>query len=228
MTPSDFVDELLRQLDWRLDEFNLLKNTLTFVKTEDARAALRKSAVVILYSHFEGFCVFALNHYITAINAERLVVSQVVSAIIAGAWEQVFRAMETGDQKCKIFTSKLPNDIGLHRHWRRRHFVEEIERLKALPVQISESTIDTESNLKSTVLQRNLFLLGLDHLFVEPRKDEIDNLLGRRNRIAHGEDRRGVNEIELSRYERAVWDICFRLIEFLEDGYANQRFKVTA
>ena len=95
----------------------------------------------------------------------------------------------------------------------------------ARPVSIAEYTIDAESNLNPAVLQRNLFVLGLDHKFVDPHTESIHNLLGRRNRIAHGDERRGVPEIEYEEYETSVFDICYRLIEFLADAFANARYK---
>lgn len=133
--------------------------------------------------------------------------------------------MQHGDEKCKIFVNRLPNDSRLHRHWRRRHFVEEIERFQSMPVRIEEDIVDAESNLKAHILQRNLFVLGLDHKFVEPYQDIINNFLGRRNRIAHGEDRRGVQEAEYNDYESCVFEICYKLMEFLDDAYRNERFK---
>src|SRR5690606_27125863 len=109
--------------DWRWDELNHLKNILSYSNDERKTEQLRKSLVVVLYAHFEGFCVFALQHYQQALNTARLTCVEVVPAIVAGSWEHLFRAMETGDEKCDIFSRKLPNDPYLHRHWRRRHFV---------------------------------------------------------------------------------------------------------
>ena len=65
-----------------------------------------------------------------AVNAEQISCKNAVASIVAGAWEPVFRAMETGDEKCRIFSAPLPQDQKLHRHWRRRHFVEEIDKLR--------------------------------------------------------------------------------------------------
>jgi hypothetical protein len=224
MTSADFVAELHREHDWRFDEVRRFKNLIE-CEQPPVRDELRKSLVVILYAHFEGFCVFALQHYLTAVNSLRMPCREVSPALVAGAWERVFNAMEHGDQKCRVFRQPLPNDIRLHRHWRRRHFVESVEVFYELPVELNENVIDAESNLKPEVLERNLFILGLDHAFVEPHFGTIHNLLGRRNRIAHGEDRRGVPEREYEQYELSVFAICYQLIEYLEDAYKNSRYK---
>jgi RiboL-PSP-HEPN len=224
MTTDDFVAELFQELDWRLDEIQKLKNLFGHELDRPRRDDLRKALVVVLYAHFEGFCAFALAHYLNGVNQAKLECRQAVPAILAGSWERVFNAMEHGDQKSEIFRKSLPADSRLHRQWRRRHFVEEIDRFLSLPVSMPEDIVDAESNLKPAVLKRNLFVLGIDHTFVDRHADALNNLLGRRNRIAHGEDRRGVNEREYNQYEAAVFEICFRLIELMEDGHFNQRY----
>jgi hypothetical protein len=225
MTTDDFVSELYRDLEWRTDELIQLKNLLTHEPDPTARDLLRKSLVMVLYAHFEGFCVFSLEHYQRAINEAGLECREVIPAILAGSWEKVFNAMEHGDEKCKVFRHSLPDDPHLHRHWRRRHFIEETERFLSLRVSIPEHVIDTESNLKPAILQRNLFLLGLDHTFVEPHADTINGLLGRRNRIAHGDDRRGVPEREYNGYESTAYEICFKFIDLMQDAHQNERYR---
>jgi RiboL-PSP-HEPN len=227
MTSDDFVAELYRGYDWHFDEVRRLKNLFADIDDESLQSEYRKSLVLVLYAHFEGFCVFSLQHYLAAINRAGINCDKAVSAILAGSWEPMFNAMEHGDQKCRIFSRTLPNDPSLHRHWRRRHFVEEMDRLLARPVNIPENTIDAKSNLNANVLQRNLFLLGLDHHFVDPHTETIHNLLGRRNRIAHGDDRRGVSSLEYDGFDSAVFVICCQLIDMLADAFGKTRFQKT-
>jgi len=225
MTTEEFATELYRAYDQHFDEVRRLKNFLAKERNQDLQDEYRKTLIMALYAHFEGFCVFVLQHYLLAVNQVGIDCRRAAPAIVAGAWEPVFNAMEHGDEKCRVFASSLPNDAGLHRHWRRRHFVDEIDAMLARPVSIPEDAIDAESNLKPAVLQRNLFILGLDHRFVEPHAGAIHNLLGRRNRIAHGDDRRGVPAIEYEGYESSVFEICFRLIEFLADAFMNAGYE---
>lgn len=224
MTSDEFTAELYRDFNWRFDEVRRLENLIDNEKPAATADELRKSLVVVLYAHFEGFCVFSLEHYLNAINRAKLSCRASSPAVVAGAWEPLFKAMEKGDKKCDLFRNSLPNDLGLHRHWRRRHFIEEMGRLLDLPVTLDEDVIDTESNLKPSVLQRNLFLLGLDYRFVEPYADDLKNLLGRRNNIAHGDQRRGVPKSEYKTFDSAVFEICFRLIEFMSDSFKESKF----
>lgn len=224
MTNKDFDAELYREYDWRFDEVRRLKNLIER-EPPTARDDFRKSLLLILYSHFEGYCVFSLQHYLTSINGRGLSCRSVSVALLAGAWERLFNAMDHGDQKCKIFRKSLPHDIRLHRHWRRRHFVECVDEFLASKVELNEDIIDAESNLKPEVLERNLFLLGLDHTFVEQHADTIQKFLGRRNRVAHGEDRRGISESEYNQYESSVFTVCFTLIEFLVEAFQSANYE---
>jgi len=228
MNVPGFSEELYRGFDWRFDEVRKLQNLINGERDSTERSELRKSLVVLLYAHFEGFCVFALEHYLATVNRCRLSCRDAVASIVAGSWEPIFNAMEHGDEKCRVFLRPLPDDRRLHRHWRRRHFVDEIETFWNLPVELDEKVIDAESNLKPEVLQRNLFVLGLDHRFVEPFAAKLQNLLGRRNRIAHGDDRRPVDEREYSEYETAVFEICVRLVDFLGESVAARAYKRAA
>lgn len=224
MNHADFLAELNSEWDWREAEIRRLRNLISLENDEVLRDEFRKALIVVLYAHFEGFCVFALQHYRLAVNGARLNCGDVIPAILAGAWEPVFVAMQTGDEKCKVLRQLLPNDSRLHIHWRRRHFVEDVGRLNSLPVNVPEEVIDAESNLKPTVLQRNLFVLGLDHQFVVPHIAEIQRLLKTRNNIAHGDRRKGVTEAEYATLEAVVEKICKKLIELLDDAHRNQRF----
>lgn len=224
MTTSDFTAQLDGELAWRTAEVNALKGAIALAPAA-SQDDLRKSLILVLYSHLEGFCVFALRHYVEAINDASIVCGDASPAVLAGAWEELFQAVLHGDKKCEVFGQRLPDDRGLHSHWRRRHFVEEIRTLEAGRVKLSEKVINAESNLKPVVLQRNMFVLGLDHTFVTAHEGTLNRFLGKRNRIAHGEERRGIAEREYQEYETLVQRICRDLIDFLTVAHRTQLFR---
>jgi hypothetical protein len=226
MTHTDFLSELEADFEWRFAEVTTLKGAVGLASPGD-RDTLRKSLILVLYSHLEGFCVFALRHYVEAVNQAGVPCGDATPAILAGAWEQLFNAVFHGDQKCDLFSRRFPNDEGLHSHWRRRHFVEEIRGFEAGAVRLDEDVIDAGSNLKPLVLQRNLFILGLDHSFVGPHASTLSRLLGRRNSIAHGTERRGVPELEYEEYERIARTICRDLTDLLETSHRNRVYRKT-
>lgn len=224
MNTNDFAVELFYDWAWRSEEIQLLRTAGSAQPTEELRDTFRRSMVVILYAHFEGFCVFALSHYLTVINRQKLRCGEAATAILAASWEALFQAMETGDEKCKVFHRSLPDDKNLHRHWRRRHFVEELHQFQNRVVALPDDLVDAESNLKPWTLKRNLFLLGLDHEFVDEHADSINRLLRRRNDIAHGDERRGIPEAEYDEYELMVLRIKDRLVDFLVKAFREARY----
>ena len=142
MTSEDFRGELYREHEWRFDEVRALKNAIAR-EPRESRDNLRKSIVILLYAHFEGFCIFALQHYLNALNQLRLPCHLVIPAVIAGAWDRVFNAMEHGDQKSQIFRQALPQ-----RHSTSSPLAGDDTSLKALkiymkgPIEIDEKVID--------------------------------------------------------------------------------------
>ena len=59
------------ELAWRQEEIAFFKNQLNYV-TEDKKGKYRKSLVLILYSHFEGYTKICLQTYIQYINSQNL------------------------------------------------------------------------------------------------------------------------------------------------------------
>ena len=77
----------------------------------------------MMYSHFEGFCKFAFDYYITAINNQRCIRSSLRPPLITASMNKEFTAYDDLDRKCKIFRKSLPDDSKLHRFSRRHDFV---------------------------------------------------------------------------------------------------------
>lgn len=185
----------------------------------------RRALVVMLYAHYEGFCKFALIQYVKAVNTAAIRCEEAIPAIVAGAWAKVFTAMETGDQKSSIFRSKLPDDRQLHRFARRRDFVEQFVDFAQQAAQISEDTVDTESNLWPIVMQKNLYLLGLDHQAFSEHDGIVSHLIQRRNNIAHGADRKGLTAREYSDLESAIFKIMDDLMDIVMDAIQQEKYK---
>lgn len=218
MKAYSFELALTSDFDRRFDEIIAFKKVIDAGVKSDADR-LRRSLLLILYSHLEGFCVYALREYVKAINLCRFMCKHTSSAIVAGSWHHVFKALHDGDKKCEVFKSSLPDDSELHLHWRRRHFVQEYNRLIEEEVNLSDDVINSESNLKPLVLKRNMFLVGLDYGMVDDHVKEMQMILARRNPIAHGEDTNGVELEDYDKMESAYFSICTRLIDELVDAH---------
>ena len=105
----------------------------------------------------------------------------------------IFSKLRDGVGKAAEFRNSLPDDSKLHRFARDREFVERTTEIKNRPVLIPDDIVNTESNLKPSVLRKNLFMLGLPIDQFKVHEPTIDKLLEVRNKIAHGASRTGID-----------------------------------
>jgi hypothetical protein len=195
----DFRAQLELERTWRQDEIRFFQNRGADLEKEEEKEQYRRVLVLLLYAHFEGFCKFALTLYVNAVNQEAITCAEATHAIAAASLADVFRALRNPDSKCEEFRNIAPEDTKLHRFARDREFVERAMDLSRRRVTIPQDVVDTESNLKPVVLRKNLFRLGFSHNLFAQFDGGIDQLLGYRNRIAHGDSKSG---IKLSTYEQ--------------------------
>lgn len=154
MTPDEFRAELEEELRWRQEELAFFKNQLGDIVLESDADRYRKSLVLILYSHFEGYVKIALQTYIEYLNSLCVLQKDVVPALAASGMHKEFIAYENLDRKCAIFKTALPEDTALHRFYRRVDFIEQMNDFQNSVLHLEDSLIDTESNLWYVVLQK--------------------------------------------------------------------------
>lgn len=203
MDINEFRAELELDWDWRLEELKLLKNVSSSLSEEKAEI-YRRSLVVFLYAHFEGFFQFSLNHYIKTINDQQIPCNQANSHLVTATINDVFQALRSDTAKCSFFKAQAPDDNKLHRFFREIQFVENTSDIYTSIVKIGSSSIDLESNLKPIVLKKNLYKLGLPHEIDKEIESNLNKLLAIRNKIAHGERRDGINKEEYEKFEQSV------------------------
>lgn len=213
------------ELAWRQEELAFFRNQLNGI-LEENRDKYRKSLVLILYSHMEGYIKICLQTYIQYINSQELKRKDVDTGLMVASMHKEFVAYENLDRKCEIFRKELPNDARLHRLYRRVNFMEMVGDFKEKELDIDDQIIDTESNLWYIVLQKNLYKVGLPvDLFYEYQKD-INALVNRRNSIAHGSFKSGVTEKEYSNWEHKVSDILSGITRLVYDYASKQKYLI--
>ncbi len=223
MTTDEFRAEMEIELAWRQEEIAFFKNQLNYV-TEDKKGKYRKSLVLILYSHFEGYTKICLQTYIQYINSQNLDRRDVNFGLMVAGMNKEFLAYENLDRKCDIFRKELPEDAKLHRLFRRVDFMEELDNFMNQKLHIQDSLIDTESNLWYIVLQKNLYKIGLPVDIFNDVKNDINGLVNRRNSIEHGNFKSGIEEQEFDRWEQKVLEIMGELMRVLYDYAHNHRY----
>lgn len=222
MTADELRAELEGELAWRQEDIAFFKNQLNNISDEIEKDKYRKSLVLILYSHLEGYIKIALQAYIKYINAQNLPRKDVITSLMAASMNPEFNAYDNLDRKCDIFRRKLPEDSILHRFFRRIDFLDQIEDFKNTPLVIEDTVINTESNLWYVVLQKNLYKIGLPIDMFEQYHRDIDALVNRRNSIAHGDSHSGVTSQEFSNWETKI-NLVMTDITILIYDYANRK-----
>ena len=224
MTADEFRAALEGELQWRQEELAFFKNQLNNILDENDKKRYRKSLVLILYSHMEGYIKIALQTYIQYINDQHLRRKDVISGLRVAGMHKEFLAYENLDRKCEVFHRALPDDTALHRFYRRVDFIEQLEEIQNTTLRIEDTVIDTESNLWYVVLQKNLYKIGLPVDMFEQYQRPIDALVNRRNSIAHGNAHAGVEQQEFTRWEVSTISIISDITRLLYDYANHQRY----
>lgn len=199
MKLDDIWAQLEYELFWRQEEIRLLSNTVGALARDADKDRVRRAQLVMLYAHTEGFSKIALSTYVKAINDLQLQCADVVPCIAASAFHDVFHAIRYGDPKGKVFNESLPHDEALHVFSRQRDFIAKVDSLLRRQVNVPDEAVDTESNLNSKVLRRNLFRLGFPLDRFADYESNLNELVYRRHGIAHGVD---INAIPKGAYEK--------------------------
>ena len=224
MTADELRAALEAELAWRQEELAFFKNQLNNISDENDQRRYRKSLVLILYSHMEGYIKIALQAYIQYINSQQILRKDAISGLMVAGMHKEFLAYENLDRKCAIFRRELPEDTSLHRFFRRVDFMEQLDTFRDTTLVVEDSVVDTESNLWYIVLQKNLYKIGLPIDMFEQYRSEIDALVNRRNSIAHGNARAGVDQQEFLNWETKVSLVLSDVTRLLYDYANHQRY----
>lgn len=225
LTADEFRAALEAELAWRQEELAFFKNQLNEI-SEEEKNKYRKSLVLILYSHMEGYIKICLQTYIQYINSQELIRKDVKTGLIVASMHKEFIAYENLERKSEFFRKELPDDTRLHRLYRRVDFMEKVDDFKEQKLNIEDQIIDTESNLWYIVLQKNLYKVGLPIDLFDGYQSAIDALVNRRNSIAHGNFRSGVTAEEFSNWETKVSDVLSGVTRLLYDYANNKKYLV--
>lgn len=227
-SPEEVFEAIEADRDQREFEIRLIDNMAQLAKTPREQEALRRSLTLITYAHLEGFCKFSLTAYKDTINSLKVSCSDAIIPIVAASLSTVFAALRDQNSKDPLFKRQLPDDKDLHLLWRERTFVEHYEASVTRPVSIPDRVVDTKSNLNSVVLKRNLYLLGIPHPSLDEHESTINELLGRRNAIAHGDRTTFPSEADVRRYVESAFKVMAFLQGEIYSALSTESFKKKA
>lgn len=97
--------------------------------------------------------------------------------------------------------------------------------MKTTKVDIpADKVVDPESNLKPDVIRKNLYRLGFQHDMFERHEGTVHQLLNKRNAVAHGSTRLGVEEDDYNKLEAAVLDIMNDVVKLLFESLRRRSY----
>lgn len=217
--------QLESELTWRQDEIRFLHNQLSYIKKEVEKKRYRKALVVMLYSHFEGFCKTALSIYANTINQENLTCSLVTDQIIASSLATVFQDFENMNKKSNLFRKDLPDDRIIHRFARQVELISILKEIWMLRVDIPvDDVVDTEANLKPSIMRKILYRLGLPHDAFNENEGKIHLLLNYRNSISHGAAKDGLSERIYEEIQTATIEIMSSLLFLIMSALNDTKY----
>jgi len=216
MNLADIRAQFEDELEWRLEEMRFLKNQLADLRTRDQRDRHRRALVVMLYAHFEGFWKAVFSIYVKAINGDGILCKDATHSLVAASLFDLLAGLTDHQKKHPFFRSKAPDDTKLHQLHRQIEFLSRLPDIDKTRVDIpAEKVVDPESNLKPDVIRKNLFRLGFPHDLFKAHEGTVHQLLNKRNAVAHGATRLGVEEDDYDKLEAAVMDIMSDVIKML-------------
>ena len=225
MNLNDVRAELEEELTWRANEIRFLRNRLVDLPDITDQERYCKSLVVMLYSHFEGFWKAAFSIYLTELNRMALSCGDAADSIVAASMGELFQSLNDPNKKNTFFRSTAPDDTSLHRYSRHAEFAGRLHEVLSFHVDIPiDLVLDTESNLTPTVVRKTLYRMGFDHEEFKSDEGTVNELLRRRNNIAHGSARSGVQVAAYRTLESSVLGIMQRVVTFIFEALDNQRY----
>lgn len=171
-TTEELYGYLSNELIWRKRELAAIRSLVQEKSNSLAkRKALLRSAVMLLYAHWEGFVKSAGTAYIEFVANQRLSHNALSDNFLALAIKPMLhQAMES---------KQAIDQINLVEFFRKN--------LDSKAILQTRASINTQSNLSSLVFQNIVEMLGLDYTLYATGEKLIDErLLHVRNTVAHG------------------------------------------
>lgn len=217
----EFRSDMEESLSWRINEIVMLKNLLR----EDNKVPVVKTLIVMLYAHFEGFFKDCLECYIKYINSTELTLDKFSDSIITASLNREYAAFENMNRKCKELISVPPAEEFLHKFHRRRELTQKLTSdYLNRKIRVDEKIVNTKSNLDYSVMQENMYILGLDYNYFSDKQNTITKLVRLRNSVAHGSQKEPIEFIEFEKIEKDIFEIMEEIIKYLFQFCLEERY----
>lgn len=172
ITAYNLSSKLDEEFSWRRKELSLLRSHIPIVKNP-LQSAMLRSALPLLYAHWEGFVKLSMSYYLEHVSLKYLKNSELNTRFLTLSMQNKMIDLNTNNFEVRVKIIEL--------------LFSDIEKRSNIP---KKNIINTKSNLKHDVLSEILFLLDLQDKHIDNKKELINDLVAARNHIAHGEEDR--------------------------------------
>lgn len=170
-TLNDLQDRIDEEFSWRLKELDSLKQ-ITRQSQELAKKTAIRSAICLAYSYWEGFVKRSAEYYIEFVSNQGLRFDELADCFVWIGARRHFASVASGGKVAAAVSGV-------------NFFRKQLNKRAYLRLP---GHVNTKSNLNSEVFENIAITVGVSTDAFRTRYHQIDeSLLGRRNRIAHGE-----------------------------------------
>lgn len=206
MTPIE--QQVEQDLAWREAEMGSLKLLLASATSgSDRHRALLRACSAMLYAHYEGFCKFCWTLLLDTIQAGAHIRRELAKPIAKRAMAPAFRKLrgDTSDSNLWDFGSS--------------QFQTELSERARFPDEV-----DTQSNLWPRLAQEINDSVGLHCPLFDAHAAELGQLVGRRNKIAHGVKLEIADLKQFQKFENAAWVVMHELAIAVVECLQNKSY----
>lgn len=171
-TTDQLIDKIAEDLVWRRKELTDLRALIQQDRDGIRSRVLIRSAIALLYAHWEGFVKKSSSYYLEYVASHRLPYNRLAPSFVGLSIKAKLGELNASE---KISGGNALADF----------FCTSLGKQSNIPYK---NVVDTRSNLSSKVLLDIMHSLGLDSGAFLTRLNFIDSsLVNRRNHVAHGE-----------------------------------------
>lgn len=171
-TQAELQNAMAADFAWRKKELHSLKSMVIANENTHHRNLFVRAAIPLLYAHWEGFIKSVGSNYLEYVARKQLKHDDLRSNFLAVALSRLVRDLAA--------SSKVQHCLEVVAFFR--------DEASARSNIDWKAGVNTKSNLKSSVFQEIVAILGLDYSRFSTKEKLLDEkLLRNRNRIAHGQ-----------------------------------------
>lgn len=204
------IEEILCNREWRIKELESLKKiyiNAIYPFNQDVHSQYFLMCIPYIYAHWEGYVTETFKLLIDYINKLQLEKSDVINEIYTFAHLKTYRTLagKQGFMDCCAFSEKL-----IQNHSKK--FNIDIKDFK------------TNSNLNYKQLTEIFSWFNMDIGLCANYEYDINQLVNKRNKIAHGEDGIVIEFKHIEAYTRILHEIFDYILLTIQDYIINNNF----